>query len=513
MIKIVSNDQMRMMDSHTINELGVPGLVLMENAGRQTYEYILEFLSELNISGRVDIYCGKGNNGGDGYVIARHFFNNGFPVQIISVGDPEKLTGDAKTNYLICKDYKIPIEIIQSNDQLKPYHKPGIIIDALLGTGIKGKVEGLYKEVIEHINNLGIPVVAVDIPSGLNGDFPTVPGSAINADLTVTMALPKRAHIFHPAKKHVGLLEVADISMPEEIKNSASVNLNQIEYSDLSFPYLEDDAHKYISGKLFILAGSPGMTGAAALTASAALRTGVGLVNIGIPQSLNTVMEIKITEGLTVPLAETIEGSVAKDALPGIKDRIDWADAVVIGPGCGRSEETRETLVESIKYCQETKIPTLIDADGLFALSEDPELCKQLNANFLLTPHHGEFIRLSQISKEELQEEPWQCLDDYLKNKKFTINLKGAPSMVGAPDGQIYINSTGNAALAKGGSGDVLAGIIGGLMARGMEIVQAAITGNYILGEAADILLSSQATVSILPSDLVEILPELFEED
>jgi NAD(P)H-hydrate epimerase len=204
MIKIVSNHQMQTMDSQTINELGVPGLVLMENAGRQTYEYILEFISEINISGRVDIYCGKGNNGGDGYVIARHFFNNGYPVQILSIGDSEKLNGDAKTNYLICKKYEIPIEIIKSNEQLRQYHKPGIIVDALLGTGIKGKVEGIYQEVIDHINNLGVPVVAVDIPSGLNGDFPTVPGSAIYADLTVTMALPKRAHLFYPAKKHVG---------------------------------------------------------------------------------------------------------------------------------------------------------------------------------------------------------------------------------------------------------------------------------------------------------------------
>ena len=286
-----------------------------------------------------------------------------------------------------------------------------------------------------------------------------------------------------------------------------------VEFSDLRFPAVEEDAHKYTAGKLFILAGSPGMTGAATLTAQAALRTGVGLVNIGIPQSLNTIMEVKVTEGLTVPLAETIEGSVAKDALPGIRDRIDWANAVIIGPGCGRSEETRETLRESIQYCVETNKLTLVDADGLFALSEDSGLCSRLSTHFLLTPHHGEFIRLSDTSKEKLQVEPWQCLADYLNDKKCSINLKGSPSMVGTPDGQIYVNPTGNVSLAKGGSGDVLSGIIGGLMARGMNPEIAAITGNYILGEAADILLSSQSSVSILPSDIVDILPELFESD
>jgi NAD(P)H-hydrate epimerase len=513
MIKIVSNDQMRAMDSKTIDILGVPGMVLMENAGRQTYEYILEFISEIGISGRIDIYCGKGNNGGDGYVIARHFYNNGYPVQILSIGDPESLKGDAKTNYLICKNYNIPIHLVKSIDQLQKQDSPGLIIDALLGTGIKGKVDGIYKEVIDFINDMEISVVSVDIPSGLNGDLPTVTGSVILADLTVTMALPKRAHLFYPAKKYVGLLEIADISMPDEVKNSEKVGLNQVEFFDLSFPVLEDDAHKYTSGKLFILAGSPGMTGAASLAASAALRTGVGLVNIGIPQSLNSVLEIKITEGLTVPLAETIEGMVSTDALPGIKDRIQWADAVVIGPGCGRGEETLEALRASIQFCLESNTPTLVDADALFALSGDPDLCTKLSFGFLLTPHHGEFLRLTSFSKEQIMTEPWECLATYVKDKNCVVNLKGAPSMVGTPDGQIYINPTGNAGLAKGGSGDVLAGIIGGLMARGLDPDEAAITGNYIHGEAADLLLSSYGVVSVLPSDLLDVLPELLDID
>jgi len=511
MIKIVSNDQMKAMDNKTIDELGVPGMVLMENAGRQTYEYILDFITEIDLTGRIDIYCGKGNNGGDGYVIARHFFNNGYPVRILSVGDPEDLRGDAKTNYFICKKYNIPLVVLNSTDQLKGQKPPGLIVDALLGTGIKGEVRNLFKDIIDNINDQGVPVVSVDIPSGLNGDFPTVSGSAIRADLTVTMALPKRALLFYPAKKYVGLLDIADISMPENVTNTEKISLNQVEFSDLRFPILEDDAHKYTSGKIFILAGSPGMTGAASLCASAALRTGVGLVNIGIPQGLNTVMEIKITEGLTVPLTETIEGMVAKNALPGIKNRIDWADAVIIGPGCGRGEETLQVLRESIQYCLETTTPALIDADALFALSEDLKLCGRLTSGFVLTPHHGEFLRLTSFGKEQLLTEPWHCLEQYLDDKDFHVNLKGSPSMVGTPDGQIYINSTGNAGLAKGGSGDVLAGIIGGLMSRGLEPGMAAITGNFIHGEAADLLLDVYGSISILPSDLIEVLPELFD--
>jgi len=188
MIKIVSNDQMKAMDNKTIDELGVPGMVLMENAGRQTYEYILDFITEIDLTGRIDIYCGKGNNGGDGYVIARHFFNNGYPVRILSVGDPEDLRGDAKTNYFICKKYNIPLVVLNSTDQLKGQKPPGLIVDALLGTGIKGEVRNLFKDIIDNINDQGVPVVSVDIPSGLNGDFPTVSGSAIRADLTICRA-------------------------------------------------------------------------------------------------------------------------------------------------------------------------------------------------------------------------------------------------------------------------------------------------------------------------------------
>ncbi len=510
MIKIVSNEQMRTMDDRTISELEMPGIVLMENAGRQTFELIREYLSESNIHGTIDVYCGKGNNGGDGYVIARHLFNNDYNVQIFSIGDPEDLAGDAKTNYLICKNYRIPVRAIHSVNQLPKDHSPVLIVDALLGTGIKGAVKGLLKEVIEFLNDISTPVVSVDIPSGLNGDLATIPGMAVMADLTVTMALPKCAHLFYPAKKNIGKLEIADISMPTFVKNSEDVILNLIEYSDLNFPLLDADVHKYTAGKLFILAGSPGMTGAAALAASAALRTGVGLVNIGIPRSLNQVLEIKITEALTVPLPETEEGMVSEKALSRIKDRIDWADGVIIGPGSGRGVETLKVLQASIEYCNKSEKPTVIDADALFALSEALDITRELGKNFILTPHYGEFLRLASFDKEEIQSQPWHCLKTYLSNKKFYLNLKGAPSMVGFPRGQIFVNPTGNAGLAKGGSGDVLAGIIGGLLAKGVDPGEAAIIGNYIHGEAAEMLRSGYGVTSLLPSDLLQVLPDLF---
>jgi NAD(P)H-hydrate epimerase len=509
MIKIVSNDQMRAMDDFTIQSMGVPGLILMENAGRHTYECIGDFLAENDLKGRIDVYCGKGNNGGDGFVIARHLFVNGYPVQIFSVGNPEKLGGDAKINYRICRNYKIPITIISTPDQLNSDHRPALVVDALLGTGIKGAVHGLFADVIDHINTLAVPVVSVDIPSGLNGDSSSIDGKCITADLTVTMALPKRAHIFYPAKTKVGQLEIANIGMPATVKEDSTVMLNLVEYSDLHFPIIDENANKYNNGKLFVLAGSTGMTGAASLAVSAALRTGVGLINIGIPESLNSVMEVKVTEALTVPLPETHSGTLSMVGLEKIKDRINWADAIIIGPGCGREEETLNVLIAAINYCNEITKPILVDADALFALSHKREILDELGSGFLLTPHYGEFRRLVDFSSLEIETTPWSCLQTFLQNKSCSVNLKGAPSMVAIPDGQIFVNPTGNPGLAKGGSGDVLAGIIGGLMARGINPRDAAITGNFVHGEAADLLLVTHGAHSLLPSDLIQVLPEI----
>ena len=499
------------MDEHTIRTLNVPGIILMENAGRHSYEYICDFLVNHNLDGSINVFCGKGNNGGDGYVIARHLFNNGYDTHICTIGDPEELKGDARINYQICKNYKIPVTIITSSNQLPCEDSPVLIIDALLGTGLKGSAMGLIEEVIDHINQLPVPVISIDIPSGLNGDFSAIAGSTIAADLTITMALPKRAHLFYPAKKRVGKLEIADISIPAYLKDDPELTLNLIEYSDLSFPQLAEDDHKYSAGKLFILAGSPGMTGAASLVANAALRTGVGLVNLGIPKGLNPILEVKVTEGLTIPLPETNKGTIAESALPQIEERIQWADAVIIGPGCGREKESLFVLNKSVDFCKKHNKPTLVDADALFALATDPLLTLKLSEKVVLTPHHGEFLRLTSFKKTDLQNQPWQCLKEYLTDKNFLVNLKGAPSMVGTPDGKIFINPTGNPGLAKGGSGDVLAGIIGGFMARGLDPATSSITGNYIHGEAADILLGVYGATSLLPSDLIEVLPELLD--
>ncbi len=511
MIKVVSNSEMRSLDEFTINEVKIPGMVLMENAGIKSAQIIQKYIESNIPGGTVYIFCGKGNNGGDGYVIARQLYDEKFVVEIYSISDPGQLKGDAVVNYIACENLKIPIKQINSKKDIKKLKSPAFIVDALLGTGIKGPATGIFEDVIQFINKQNVPVAAIDIPSGLNGDIAIPPGNAIDADFTITMALPKRAHIFYPAKKHVGKLYTVKIGIPDSRTKEKNFKLNLVEKTDTKLPMLEANTHKYSSGKLFILAGSPGMTGAAYLCAAGALKTGIGLINLGIPKSLNEILEKKITEALTVPLPETSEGSFSKEGIKTIQSKIDWADSVLIGPGVGREDETLEVVIETISYCLKQKKPTLIDADALFALSEFPEIIKKINSKFVLTPHYGEFLRLSGCEKNELINKPWELLQNYLTDKNFIMNLKGAPSIVGQKDGQLFINSTGNQGLAKGGSGDVLSGIISGLMGRGLNALDASISGNYIHGLAADNLIESKGMVAMLPSDLLDELPGIIK--
>jgi hydroxyethylthiazole kinase-like uncharacterized protein yjeF len=508
MIKIVANKEMHDLDAYTINEVGIPGVVLMENAGRAVFNAALDLYQKQPAQGLITIFCGKGNNGGDGYVIARYFYTAGYSVQIIAIADPESLQGDALTNYKICRKLAVPVNYIATLKQLNKQPQPALIIDALLGTGIKGPASGFTAEVIDYINASGAAVVAVDIPSGLSGDYASIPGPAIRAQLTVTMALPKRAHLFEPARSLVGKLVIADIGIPFDQKRFAKIGLNYINQQDITLPQTAGNENKYSAGKLFILAGSPGMTGAAVLAAQGALRIGTGLIMIGIPQSLNTTMEVKITEALTHPLPETSAGTLSVKGLSDISERIAWADTVLIGPGIGRNAETVQLVSQVCQMCNNANKPTVLDADGLFALSTLPELPSQLKACFLLTPHHGEFMRLSGYTKAAMAREPWRCVQAYLKDKSFIINLKGAPSLVANPEGSCFVNSTGNPTLAKGGSGDVLAGVCAGLMTRGLSPLQAAISGNYMHGLAADYMADAIGMIPALPGDLQQFLPQ-----
>jgi hydroxyethylthiazole kinase-like uncharacterized protein yjeF len=504
MIKVVTAEEMREMDRYTIKEVGVPGVVLMENAGAETAQVILDLLEDVE-NQLVHIFCGKGNNGGDGLVIARHLSNNDVDVAVFNLVAEKELKGDALINYKIIKKMGIPIKFIRKAADLAKYEEyeaPDTIVDALLGTGIKGAVRGFVADVIDFINDLDIPVVSVDLPSGLDANTGDVQGSAISADVTVTMALPKRCHLFYPARNFVGDLYIADIGMPQSLTSNEAVKVQWIEEEDIQMPYRSLDAHKYQFGRVAILAGSPGYTGAAALSAEAALRIGSGMVILGIPASLNPILEQKLTEVITRPLPDTEDQTIGKISLPAIRELLDWCDILAIGPGLGRNQEVEETIIQILKNLDK---PTVIDADALFALANHIPILKKFHPNWILTPHTGEFLRfLPNETSASISVKPIELAKQFAMKHKLNLILKGAPSLAADPDGNVYINSTGNSGLASGGSGDVLTGIIAGLFAQKQTVIEAAYSANFLHGFIADYVADEEAPQTLVAGDLIK---------
>jgi NAD(P)H-hydrate epimerase len=507
MIKVVTADEMREKDRFTIDNIGVPGVVLMENAGRAAFRVIQRELEGV-VDPLVYVFCGKGNNGGDGFVVARHLWNEGIYVRIFCIVSKSQLSGDALTNYNIIKNMKIPVEFINTIEDIRELENepPDLLVDALFGTGIQGMLEGFAKEVIEFINkNIETRVIAIDLPSGLDASSPEVPGSAIRADITITMALPKRCHVFYPAKNYVGELYIADIGIPPFVLNKDDVKVDMLEEADIVLPYRYPDAHKYECGRVGVLAGSKGYTGAAYLAAQAAMKIGAGLVILGVPESLNPLMEQKLTEVITRPLPETREQTIHRGSLAAIKELMEWSDVLAIGPGLGRSEKVQEVIIDILK---EFDKPVVIDADALFALAAYPDILKEgPHPNWILTPHLGEFVRFFPgESKETIAPRRLEKAREFAATYGLTLLLKGAPSLVAMPDERVYLNPTGNAGLASGGTGDVLTGLIAGLLAQQYDPDEAAYTANFIHGYTADFITEKETIYTLLAGDLLDNL-------
>ena len=499
MIKVVTAAQMQRIDQHTIEKIGIPGMVLMENAAKATFHIIEKILTD-EPSSRIAVFCGKGNNGGDGFAISRYLWNRGVEVIVYLAGREAELKGDAKRNYDIIRKLGIDIHFLSKKADLSRILRfpPDLAIDALLGTGISGAVYGFMKEVIDLINQLPCPVIAVDVPSGLNSDRGVVDGTAVAAEVTVTLGLPKFCQVFHPAKSYVGDLYIADIGIPGSVYDSAGIRVQLVEKSDIALPPRPADTNKYRCGKVAVLAGSKGYTGAAALTSEAALKAGAGLVILGIPEELNPIMEIKLTEVITKPYQTSSFEDPAESA---ITELLEWCDVLAIGPGLGRSVVTQKAVIKLLNLF---KKPVVIDADALFALSRFPEALKKHRGEWILTPHHGEFIRFfKDLEKEQLQSQLVDLAKDFARKYRITLLLKGAPSLVASSDGDVFINSTGNSGLASGGTGDVLTGLVAGLSAQGLPSVQAAYTANFLHGLCADYIAAEKTVYALTAGNLI----------
>jgi hydroxyethylthiazole kinase-like uncharacterized protein yjeF len=502
---------MKEMDRMTIEEMGIPGPVLMENAARGATRVCLDHFAPAPGS-RVVILCGPGNNGGDGYVMARYLLQAGLQVTVIVLAEARKITGDALLNLNVIQRMGLDIREAPGSDKWKESSSLlstcDFIVDGILGTGLNAPVRGFYQQVIEEVNSSKKPVLSVDIPSGLNADSGQIMGVAIRADLTVTFGFPKLGQILFPGAEFAGRLVRIDIGIPRTVADRMPVKYRLIEPEDFSdlLAREKQDIHKGNRGHLLVIAGSIGKTGAATLTSLGALRAGAGLVTLGIPKSLNAIMEEKLTEAMTTPLPDTVDGTLSLRAERDILKLMEGKTAVALGPGLSTHPETTDLVRRIVSRCP---LPIVIDADGLNALSEDPSPLRSCGNKAILTPHPGEMARLGGLKNTEVQSDRVGTASRFSEKYGCTLVLKGARTLIAQPKGEIFVNPTGNPALSSGGSGDVLTGLVGGFLARGWPMAKAAMSAVYLHGLAADLLAETMGQAGVLAGELLDVIPML----
>ncbi len=497
---------MREIDRMAEEKFLIPSCILMENAGREVVEALKEFCQFELKNRKIWVFCGPGNNGGDGFVVARHLRNEKSNIKVFLLAEPEKLRGDAKLNYEILKRIgQEVIKITSENDIPSFTPRPDIIIDAIFGTGFKGKPEGLSARVIELVNNSGSIVVAIDIPSGVS-ESGKVEGVAIKADLTVTMGFIKDSLLLFPGKRHCGKLYVANIGIPNShfLSQGDKFLLEEDDIKSL-LPRRKEDGNKGTFGKVLVVAGSAGFSGAASLTAIAALRIGCGLVRLASLEEVMPALEAKLTEVVKIPLPQKERGTYSVKMLEILENYIADSDVFAIGPGIGTKEETKEFLSQFLKRIQK---PVVIDADGVNNLAGNIEILTEIKVPIILTPHPGELGRLINCSPKTINENRIEIAKDFASKYQVILLLKGAPTILASPEGKVFVNPTGNSGLASGGTGDVLTGFIAGILAQGANPLESAIAGAYIHGLCADIGVKEKTEYAFIASDILEYLPK-----
>jgi NAD(P)H-hydrate epimerase len=478
---LVTARTMRALDRHTIETLGVAGDVLMESAGRAVAAVVL---ARLPRGGAVLVICGSGNNGGDGLVVARQLKLLGVPVRTLCVGEPEKLRGDAARNLTRARALEVPIEgpgWLERTDDLSQWAEPGraVVVDAIFGTGLTRTVDGAAARAIAAIDRWGQrgPVVAVDLPSGLHADSGQVLGAAVSAEITVTIGLPKLGLALEPGRSHAGRVVVARVGI----------------------------ADRATFGHVLVVAGSPGKTGAAALAARGAGRAGAGLVTIACPAGIADILEVKCTESMTAALPDTTERCLAASAEKAILELGAEREAIALGPGLGMHPET-VALVRAVAAGLDA--PLVIDADGLNALAAAGGTLLGRSAPTIVTPHPGEAARLLGATVASINLDRVESAKRLASETGAVVLLKGAASVVAAPDGRVLVNPTGGPALATGGTGDVLTGIVAALLAQGTAPFEAAGLAAYLHGFAGDRIAARAGPLGLQASDLADEIPD-----
>ena len=513
-MEILTAEKMRRVDARAIGEHRIPSLVLMESAGRGVAEVLAEEIPGLS-SRRVVVFCGKGNNGGDGLVAARHLRRQGVSVRVLLCAGNAELAGDAAASLARAREAGLVVEII--GDEVDWPREPldldrdTIIVDALLGTGLTGGARGVTARVIEMINASSATVVAIDLPSGADADSGTLRGPTVRAHRTLTLCRPKPCLVLEPAASHAGPWRVLDIGIPNEAIASESADLEWLdaEAATRLMPLRSRDAHKGTMGHLLVVAGSRGKAGAAVIAARAALRSGVGLVTVAAPRGIQPIVASAQPEIMTEPLAESRTGGIGRTAAVGALGLLATRDALALGPGLGIEGGTRAAVTAIL---ERREVPAVLDADGLNAFDAALRPRVDLNAGrypLVLTPHPGEAARLLGTTVADVQSDRLRSALRLARETASVVVLKGRCSVIADLDGRATFNATGNAGMASGGMGDALTGIVGALLARGLLGFDAARLGTYVHGAAGDLVAARSGEDGLIAGDLIEALPEV----
>ncbi|MGD1010616.1 MAG: NAD(P)H-hydrate dehydratase [Candidatus Aminicenantales bacterium] len=508
-MKILTSREMKEIDRTTIEDIGIPGPVLMENAGLQVLK-ALRTRFPRPADERIVIVAGKGNNGGDGLVVARHLFNAGAKPEVLLMAPRDDVKGDAALNLAIALRLGVPVTEVQTIEDWKKCRMSilhaTVIIDAVFGTGLLRPLAGLYARAVEDINKAGGFKLAVDIPSGLSSDTFEVIGPCVRADTTVCLAAPKIAHLFPPAEEFVGDLFVAAIGIPPALFENPGLKLELVEDRTVRpfFKKRKKDSHKGTYGHLLAVAGSLGKTGAAALAGKAALRMGAGLVTVATAGSALAGIARSMMELMTEPLPETPAKTVAREALPRVLELLKGKSGILLGPGLSAHPSTADFVLALLP---KIKVPAVIDADGLNIISSDPEVLGRLQVPAVLTPHPGEFARLTGRSNDDVLKYRLELVPEFAEKYGVHLVLKGYRTLTASPDGRVFVNPTGNPGMATGGSGDVLSGMIASQIIQEKDFLGAVLSAVYIHGLSADIAAGELSEKYLTAGDIIRFLP------
>ena len=513
-MRVLTAAQMREADRRTIEEVGIPSIALMENAGRQIVSAMHATIDDLE-SRRVGILCGRGNNGGDGFVVARLLSQQGLSVCIYLLGGAEDVGGDAGTNLRIAQSLGLSIVEVVDRDAWdrarSSVDECDVLVDAMFGTGLNKPLDDLSSKVAGDVNALNVPVVAVDLPSGLLADQTDPIGEAIEADVTVTLGAPKVALLLPSAESWAGDLVIADIGVPSSIIDDLPgerLELLTPEEVGLLIPPRPDDTHKGDFGHVLVVAGSVGKTGAAVLAGLGALRSGAGLVTVATPRRCVSSVSSAVPEYMTLPLPEAEDGTVAADALGLILEF--GCDVIAVGPGLGTSADV-SALVHGL--VERSSVPLVLDADALNVFATDPSrLTGRDGVPIVITPHPGEMARLCQSTSAEVQSNRLNTARRFAKEHQLFVVLKGSGTVIADPDGAMWINLTGNAGMSTGGVGDVLTGVAAAWLAQLGRPDYACQVAVFLHGLAGDLASDEHGEVALIASDLVACLGKAARE-